>query len=445
MGKLVFNEPNALRSVLDPEVIPHEYLSDTYNHLVAFHSDADGVASAAAVMNALQVHDVPSSMIHYVAVQYNDEKKFWETFGMLCGQEKRFVVHIVDYLPTGSLLHRIASTSAVAAMVVVDHHYGVIKAATERRMRGAHAPAAPEHTDYLLHVLSRIVVPDIHTHTHEGVKFDDQYNAEFQQTQKVTEYPERMVYSDAIHQTPIFGAFYTGMAGCELAWRVYGCIPEWSLPKHAEGEHRRYVPDVVAYIGDRDIWRWSMPNSEGINAALRTLFNRFKPVRGQTWKQLIESMLETILNAEKRKLFQDWSSGGTYLSMYLNSVAESVARNIVTLTYDRDMVPHAVTGIVLNGIAEEAHEIAHYIIENAEALKLERVAQTKSLVVIKPRYTQGFYTLSFQSTEGCRISANAHARHFGGNGHQHASGAQVPMQQLVFESTDRETTVRYVP
>ena len=60
-----------------------------------------------------------------------------------------------------------------------------------------------------------------------------------------------------------FAVFDNLMSGCELTWN---CIfKDWEL-----------IPDILAYVGDRDLWKFDLPMSEEVNLAIAAMPETFE-------------------------------------------------------------------------------------------------------------------------------------------------------------------------
>lgn len=101
-----------------------------------------------------------------------------------------------------------------------------------------------------------------------------------------------------------WGVFDDQRAGVELAWDQF---------------HSGPYPDIVKWIADRDLWRWSCPESRAFGRALAQ-----EPWDETRWSHLLFSADAAELQEMVRK--------GNIIDDYVNSLTGAMARKAIPLT-----------------------------------------------------------------------------------------------------------------
>jgi oligoribonuclease NrnB/cAMP/cGMP phosphodiesterase (DHH superfamily) len=168
-----------------------------------------------------------------------------------------------------------------------------------------------------------------------------------------------------------FAKFDLERAGCTIAWDFF-------FP----GEGR---PWLLPYVEDKDLWRWNLPHSEEVTAALQSYSRSFK-----TWDKLLRKGLDALV-AEGRPILR-----------YKNRLVETAASRTRLIEFDGHRIP-LVTSCVLQS------EIGG------------RLAKEHPFVAIMFE-TEGRRVWSLRSHEKSGINVAEIARRHGGGGHPNAAG-----------------------
>lgn len=178
--------------------------------------------------------------------------------------------------------------------------------------------------------------------------------------------------------------FTAAKSGARLAWEHAAAVTKWSEVDNP--------PWTVRYVEDRDLWRWVMPHSREINAALRLI-----PLDFLTWDELPLLNEETLIPQGRAVLQRD---------------AEIVASHV------RHAVPKMIGGHsvpVVNAttlISEIGHELSKG--HSFSATYFDDLAAGVRR-----------WSLLSQS-EGMDVGAVA--KLLGGGGHRHAAGFEEPIR-----------------
>lgn len=112
-----------------------------------------------------------------------------------------------------------------------------------------------------------------------------------------------------------FAHFDLERSGCTIAWDTF-------FP----GEGR---PWLLPYVEDKDLWRWKLPDSEAVTAALQSYSRSFR-----TWEKLLKKGVEALV-VEGRPILR-----------YKNRLIETAASRVKMIELDGHRVP-VVTSCVL--------------------------------------------------------------------------------------------------
>lgn len=179
---------------------------------VLHHNDADGFGAAYAIWKALK----DTCDLQFIRVQYSQEPP-WATLREFAPTK----IFIVDFSYKASILNEFSA--AYTDVTVIDHH----------------ATALPELQAWC------------------GVE------------ETVQEYScpgERSFFFDL------------NQSGCALTWGLFHLDPNWDpeLSPTTELHPSAPLPDILAYVQDRDLWRFCLENSKEINAFIATLSESFE-------------------------------------------------------------------------------------------------------------------------------------------------------------------------
>lgn len=187
------------------------------------------------------------------------------------------------------------------------------------------------------------------------------------------------VHSATFTPCPVFSYFNVERSGVGLAWTFF---------------FTGYVaPMLLRYIQDRDLWKFELPDSRNVNAALFSY-----PYNFDVWDSLMDDdfipQLITEGRAIERKHFKD-----------LEELLKVGRGRTKILGYD---VP------IVNLPYTFASDAGHIMAEN------EPFAATFS-------YAPDGIRFSLRSREQGGVDVSQIAKAFGGGGHKHAAGFTVPL------------------
>lgn len=161
-------------------------------------------------------------------------------------------------------------------------------------------------------------------------------------------------------------------SGAVLAW-------EWA--------HHDPAPWLIQYIQDKDLWRWQLPNSREINAALASY-----PFDFGVWNQLEQERLvlegSGILRLEQRLI-------------------DSIVKEAVQVDFEGETVPAVYSPIMTSQIGE-------------------RLCQGFPFCIIWHQQ-EGRRYFSLRSRSGT-VDVSAIAARYGGGGHVNAAGFSIPIE-----------------
>jgi oligoribonuclease NrnB/cAMP/cGMP phosphodiesterase (DHH superfamily) len=173
-----------------------------------------------------------------------------------------------------------------------------------------------------------------------------------------------------------FCVFAQGKSGARLTWEHF-----FDPYSH---NAKQDVPWLVAYTEDRDLWKWDLPDSKAINAALGSYPRRF-----EVWDQ-IAAKGPQVLAAE-----------GTAILRYQHQLIRPRVRNHGWITVGQYRVP-------ITNATFLTSEIGNALAEN----------QPFSVVFFVTPQNKVVYNLRSRE-EG--VDVGELARHYGGGGHRHAA------------------------
>lgn len=176
-----------------------------------------------------------------------------------------------------------------------------------------------------------------------------------------------------------YALFDMSRAGCELAWAYF----------HPD----KPLPDLLAYVADRDLWKWELPNSEEVNAWVTIL-----PLDFARWAEVLRDGIGE----------REMTMGSALLAsqeLQLRSLAKKARR--VDLFGKRAVV---VNSSVLHS------ELGNY---------LARLHPQSELVAVYNDMPDGTRKYSLR-THRPDVDVSVMARWFGGGGHQRAAGFTLP-------------------
>ncbi len=161
-------------------------------------------------------------------------------------------------------------------------------------------------------------------------------------------------------------------SGAVLAW-------EWAHPDP--------VPWLLQYIQDKDLWKWQLPKSREINAALASY-----PFDFQVWDGLTQNMLEV----EGRAILRQE-----------HVLIAKIVRESVLVDFEGETVPAVYSPVMTSQIGE-------------------RLCQGFPFCIIWHQ-RDGRRYFSLRSKPGT-VDVSAIATRYGGGGHVNAAGFSLPLQ-----------------
>lgn len=161
-------------------------------------------------------------------------------------------------------------------------------------------------------------------------------------------------------------------SGAVLAWEwAHGSSPPW----------------LLRYIEDKDLWRWALPASREINAAIASY-----PFDFQAWDRFSQAILE---------------QEGRAILRYEQELVGKLTTHVVMVEFQGDIVPSVHSAILTSQIGE-------------------RLSSDHPFCLIW-HDRDGRRYFSLRSRAGGR-DVGAIAASFGGGGHTHAAGFSVPLE-----------------
>jgi oligoribonuclease NrnB/cAMP/cGMP phosphodiesterase (DHH superfamily) len=169
-----------------------------------------------------------------------------------------------------------------------------------------------------------------------------------------------------------------------------------------------FVPEVMAYIEDRDIWKWEIPDANFVLTALDSeVFNRLKP------NEIVERLLELVENFPKEELARKGAS--------MIEFKESVVERLVNNSAHYIELPSGHRLLAVNSPVFQS-EIGNRLAQ----ISPDGVACVYS---IAPKEEGVFVNCSLRSVVG---KAREIAQANGGGGHDNAAGCRVLLEKVKF-------------
>lgn len=159
-------------------------------------------------------------------------------------------------------------------------------------------------------------------------------------------------------------------------------------------------PGIVFYVGDRDMWRWNLPDSKEINCALSSLRSRlggeqvYQQYRSFSLEQLHDELLPL-----GRKIYQ--------------ARQQRIAELATSFKYGFDSINKEYF------LVGEIPEMDGYLTSDlAENLYLNELRCLGYVAI----YGKNSFGVSLRSRQGSGVDVSKIAKRFGGGGHFHAAG-----------------------
>jgi oligoribonuclease NrnB/cAMP/cGMP phosphodiesterase (DHH superfamily) len=193
--------------------------------------------------------------------------------------------------------------------------------------------------------------------------------------------------------------FDNDKSGAMLAWDYFVefGMGEWIDPPKLVGE------TLCRYVQDRDLWRWELPNSKEISAALT--LSKMGIDEWTHFAQQLETNIETLLER-----------GATVLAMQ-NLWAEQKTKHATLRTIRGFEVPCVNLAVKLQS------EVGHMLVD------VEDPPPFSASFFLTQQNGDEIAVFSLRSTERGE-DVGAIAKSFGGGGHRNAAGFSVPLSDL---------------
>lgn len=189
-----------------------------------------------------------------------------------------------------------------------------------------------------------------------------------------------------------FAHFDNTKSGAVLAWEYFRGLDE---PGNCFGE----VPELLCYVQDRDLWRWEMPDSREVSAALG-----IEPRTFTRWNQLLhasDSEMESLIEKGRAVL-------ATHAALIDSICRQAHVHHLKVFGEDDPETLFAVNTPVLQS------EVCHELLQRFPTLQ-----------IVAAYFDKDWCTRvwSLRSRPGCDCSVLA--KRMGGGGHAQAAGFQT--------------------
>jgi len=175
-----------------------------------------------------------------------------------------------------------------------------------------------------------------------------------------------------------------------------------------------FVPEIMEYIEDRDIWKWEIPDSLYVLTAVDAkVFNILKP------NEIVEKLLELAKNFPKEAFAKEGQS--------MIEFKESVVQRLVNNNAHYIVLPSGHKLLAVNSSVFQS-DIGNRLAQ----ISPEGVACVYS---ISPKEDDVYVNCSVRSING---RAREVAQANGGGGHDNAAGCRVPLREVKFEPIQKE-------
>lgn len=151
---------------------------------------------------------------------------------------------------------------------------------------------------------------------------------------------------------------------------------------------------LVDYVEDRDLWRWQLPQSQEVSAAIGSYPRTFAG-----WDEMASCGLETLKS-----------------------------EGVAILRYKRQIVEHAVAGAVEHEMAGHRIRVANVTPMNLLSEVAHELAKGRPFAAVYYIF-EGRKYWSLRSTKDGGVDVSQIARSFGGGGHKNAAGFTEVMAQ----------------
>lgn len=174
-------------------------------------------------------------------------------------------------------------------------------------------------------------------------------------------------------------------SGAALAWQHF--FPQ------------RPMPRLIQHVEDRDLWRWSLPETPGYTSALDD-----QPFDFSCWRELLERH-EADANA-----YTEFVRNGQIGQEKFIKLCERIAEKAEPIVID------GIAGLQVNASGEFASQVGNLL------------ATRSGTFALIWHVREGMMRLSFRGAPDFDVIPLA--RKYGGGGHKAAAGARVPLARL---------------
>lgn len=184
---------------------------------------------------------------------------------------------------------------------------------------------------------------------------------------------------EALQDAP-YAIFDMSKAGCELAWEYFYPAAE--------------LPELLAYVADRDLWLWELPESKEINAWVSTLPKQFSvwATHALCWDGDMAAMCGRSILASHTHLLGIMASGAKFIEIA------------------------GLPAVVVNSTQALHSELAEFLGQRFPGA---------AIVAIYNDQANGTRKYSLRTTRA-DVDVSAIARQYGGGGHRKAAGFELP-------------------
>ena len=197
-----------------------------------------------------------------------------------------------------------------------------------------------------------------------------------------------------------FCKFDMNQSGAGLAWRHF--FPDKS------------VPNLIKYVEDRDLWRFSLPYSKEINAYIQSY-----PIKLEMYDYLATELDDTYGLESAR-------NAGAAVERYKDTMVAAICKHARLKLIGNYFVPLVQSGILMS-------EVGHYMCQQ----EYEYIDHRDNTTYMnKPPFAasyfirdDGYIVYSLRSIGDFDVSEVA--KKFGGGGHRNAAGFQLKAEEAI--------------
>ena len=171
-----------------------------------------------------------------------------------------------------------------------------------------------------------------------------------------------------------------------------GAVMMFDFIERFSGKFANSCQIVTTYVQDRDLWKWELPDSKAVNAAIRSY-----PLDFAAWDMIAHNSIEALAQQGKAILRRE------------SQIVESHVRNAKPIRFDGHVVP------CVNCSVDMSSEVCGSLaIDNPFAMSYFDTAE-------------GFRVFSLRSAP-TGLDVGEIAKRYGGGGHKHAAGFRIAIK-----------------